>query len=202
MWIITALLAILIFLLLVVIMDTAMKLALMITTLYNYDTKKLFIPAVLTVILWGILLFGCYNSINANLDNNAIDMLFAMVFDRTLIEGYEGILIRTIVSTFLIGTLLQSLTYYTVNINYQKVTGTVRFSLKKLIKKLYFKIFKKDMTEKEQVSALSEVQRGPKKLTFVRAIITSIISVLLTFIICYVLFVIGTLLSNKVITMF
>ena len=114
----------------------------------------------------------------------------------------EGILIRTIVSTFLIGTLLQSLTYYTVNINYQKVTGTVRFSLKKLIKKLYFKIFKKDMTEKEQVSALSEVQRGPKKLTFVRAIITSIISVLLTFIICYVLFVIGTLLSNKVITMF
>ena len=65
-----------------------------------------------------------------------------------------------------------------------------------------FKIFKKDMTEKEQVSALSEVQRGPKKLTFVRAIITSIISVLLTFIICYVLFVIGTLLSNKVITMF
>lgn len=202
MWLITALLAILIFLLLVVIMDTAMKLALMITTLYNYDTKKLFIPAALTVILWGILLFGCYNSINANLDNNAIDMLFAMVFDRTLIEGYEGILIRTIVSTFLIGTLLQSLTYYTVNINYQKVTGTVRFSLKKLIKKLYFKIFKKDMTEKEQVSALSEVQRGPKKLTFVRAIITSIISVLLTFIICYVLFVIGTLLSNKVITMF
>ena len=143
-----------------------------------------------------------YDSINANLDNNAIDMLFAMVFDRTLIEGYEGILIRTIVSTFLIGTLLQSLTYYTVNINYQKVTGTVRFSLKKLIKKLYFKIFIKDMTEKEQVSALSEVQRGPKKLTFVRAIITSIISVLLTFIICYVLFVIGTLLSNKVITMF
>lgn len=202
MWLITALLAILIFLLLVVIMDTAMKLALMITTLYNYDTKKLFIPAALTVILWGILLFGCYNSINANLDNNAIDMLFAMVFDRTLIEGYEGILIRTIVSTFLIGTLLQSLTYYTVNINYQKVTGTVRFSLKKLIKKLYFKIFKKDMTEKEQVSALSEVQRGPKKLTFVRAIITSIISVLLTFIICCVLFVIGTLLSNKVITMF
>lgn len=202
MWLITALLAILIFLLLVVIMDTAMKLALMITTLYNYDTKKLFIPAALTVILWGILLFGCYNSINANLDNNAIDMLFAMVFDRTLIEGYEGILIRTIVSTFLIGTLLQSLTYYTVNINYQKVTGTVRFSLKKLIKKLYFKIFKKDMTEKEQVSALSEVQCGPKKLTFVRAIITSIISVLLTFIICYVLFVIGTLLSNKVITMF
>ena len=55
MWLITALLAILIFLLLVVIMDTAMKLALMITTLYNYDTKKLFIPAVLTVILWGIL---------------------------------------------------------------------------------------------------------------------------------------------------
>ena len=140
MWLITALLVILIFLLLVVIMDTSMKLALMITTLYNYDTKKLFIPAALTVILWALLLFGCFNSINANLNNNAIDILFAMVFDRTLIEGYQGILIKTLLSTFLIGTLLQSFTYYTVNINYQKITGTVRFSIKKIIKKIYLKI--------------------------------------------------------------
>ena len=43
MWLLIALVAILVFLLLVVIMDTSMKLALMITTLYNYDTKKLFI---------------------------------------------------------------------------------------------------------------------------------------------------------------
>ena len=51
MWLITILLVLLIALILIVIMDTAMKLALMITTLYNYDTKKLFIPATLTVIL-------------------------------------------------------------------------------------------------------------------------------------------------------
>lgn len=202
MWLITALLVILIFLLLVVIMDTSMKLALMITTLYNYDTKKLFIPAALTVILWALLLFGCFNSINANLNNNAIDILFAMVFDRTLIEGYQGILIKTLLSTFLIGTLLQSFTYYTVNINYQKITGTVRFSIKKIIKKIYLKIFKKDLYEKRVNSALSEVQRGPKKLTFIRAIITSVISMLITLAVCYGLFMIGTLLSNKVITMF
>ncbi|MGN1012577.1 MAG: hypothetical protein ACI4ON_01945 [Clostridia bacterium] len=202
MWLITALLVILIFLLLVVIMDTSMKLALMITTLYNYDTKKLFIPAALTVILWALLLFGCFNSLNANLNNNAIDILFAMVFDRTLIEGYQGILIKTLLSTFLIGTLLQSFTYYTVNINYQKITGTVRFSIKKLIKKIYLKIFKKDLYEKRVNSALSEVQRGPKKLTFIRAIITSVISMLITLAVCYGLFMIGTLLSSKVITMF
>ena len=41
MWLITILLVILIALVLIVIMDTAMKLALMITTLYNYETKKL-----------------------------------------------------------------------------------------------------------------------------------------------------------------
>lgn len=202
MWLITALLVILVFLLLVVIMDTSMKLALMITTLYNYDTKKLFIPATLTVILWALLLWGCFNTINANLDNNAIDILFAMVFDRTIIEGYEGILARTILSTFLMGTLLQSLTYYTVNINYQKVTGTVRFSMKKIFKKLYRLIFKKDLNSKVSNSSLSEIQRGPKKLTFIRAIITSVISVIITFVVCYALFMIGTLLSNKVLTMF
>lgn len=202
MWLITALLVILIFLLLVVIMDTSMKLALMITTLYNYDTKKLFIPATLTVILWAVLLFGCFNSINADMNNNAIDILFAMVFDRSLIEGYEGILIKALISTFLIGTLLQSFTYYTVNINYQKITGTVRFSMKKIFKKLYLKIFKKDLTENQINSALSEVQRGPKKLTFVRAIITSVISVLITIVVCYGLFMLGTLLSNKVLNMF
>lgn len=202
MWLITILLAILIFLLLVVIMDTSMKLALMITTLYNYDTKKLFIPATLAVVLWSILLVGCFNSINASLDNNAIDILFSMVFDRTLLEGYEGILIKTLLSTFLIGTLLQSFTYYAVNINYQKITGSVRFSLKKLFKNIYSKITKKDLAEKHSNYALSEIQRGPKKLTFIRAIITSIISVLLTLVICYILFMLGTLLSNKVLTIF
>ena len=66
----------------------------------------------------------------------------------------------------------------------------------------YLKIFKKDLYEKRVNSALSEVQRGPKKLTFIRAIITSVISMLITLAVCYGLFMIGTLLSNKVITMF
>ena len=179
-----------------------MKLALMITTLYNYETKKLFIPATLTVFLWAILLVGCYNSINTSLDGNAIDIIFSMIFDNTLISEYSPVLIKTLLSTFLIGTLLQSFTYYTVNINYQKVTGTVRFSLKKLIRNLCKKIFKKDIFKKENSSSLSEIQRGPKKLTFGRAIMTSIISVIITAIVCIVLFLIGNALSSKVITMF
>ncbi len=202
MWLITALVVILIFLILIVIMDTSMKLALMITTLYNYDTKKLFIPAALTVTLWTLLILGCFNSINTSLDNNAIDILFSMIFDNTIIEEYKGVLIKTLLSTFLMGTLLQSFTYYAVNINYQKITGTVRFSIKKVFKKLYLKVFKRNLTEKQIQSALSEIQRGPKKLTFVRAIITSIISVIITVLVCYALFEIGTLLSNKVLVMF
>ena len=202
MWLITFLLVILIALILIVIMDTAMKLALMITTLYNYDTKKLFIPATLTVLLWIILLVGCYNSINTSLDGNAIDIIFSMIFDNTLVAEYSSVLIRTLLSTFLIGTLLQSFTYYAVNINYQKVTGTVRFSLKKLIKSLIKKIFKKDIFKKGNESSLSEIQRGPKKLTFGRAIITSIISVLITIFVCIILFLIGNFLSVKVVTMF
>lgn len=201
MWLITVLLVTVVFLLLVVIMDTAMKLALMITTLYNYDSKKLFIPATLTVALWTILLFGCYNSINSSLNNDAIDVLFAMIFDREVLAQYSGVLLRSLLSTFLIGTLLQSFTYYTVNINYQKITGTVRFSFKKIFRKLYKKIFKKDLSSSKN-DALSEVQRGPKKLTFVRAIITSVISMLITVVLCYLLFMIGTLLSDNFMNIF
>ncbi len=201
MWLITVLLVTVVFLLLVVIMDTAMKLALMITTLYNYDSKKLFIPAALTVALWTILLFGCYNSINSSLNNDAIDVLFAMIFDREVLAQYSGVLLRSLLSTFLIGTLLQSFTYYTVNINYQKITGTVRFSFKKIFRKLYKKIFKKDLSSSKN-DALSEVQRGPKKLTFVRAIITSVISMLITVVLCYLLFMIGTLLSDNFMNIF
>ena len=202
MWLITILLVILIALVLIVIMDTAMKLALMITTLYNYETKKLFIPATLTVFLWAILLVGCYNSINTSLGGNAIDIIFSMIFDNTLASEYSPVLIRTLLSTFLIGTLLQSFTYYTVNINYQKVTGTVRFSFKKIIRNISKKIFKKDIFKKENNSSLSEIQRGPKKLTFGRAIMTSIISVIITVIVCIILFLIGNALSSEVITMF
>ena len=216
MWFITALLVILVFLLLVVIMDTSMKLALMITTLYNYDSKKLFIPACLTVIIWGLLILACFRTINKSLDYNAVDMLFSMLFDKTIIEGYKGMFARSIISTFLVGTVLQSFTYYSVNINYQKVTGTIRFSLKKLFKAIIEKIFKKknnDVVEtnasvvskrrgrlSSNIKALAEVKREPKKLTFPRAILTSVISVLFTLLICYGLFKIGTLLSGKVMT--
>ena len=205
MWLITALLVILVFLLLVVIMDTSMKLALMITTLYNYDSKKLFIPACLSVIVWGLLLLACFNTINKSLDNNAVDMLFSMIFDKTLIEGYVGVFVKALLSTFIVGTLLQSLTYYAVNINYQKVGGTIRFSLKKFFKAIFAKIFKNRNKEESSrkgfgssTYALTEVERGPKKLTFLRAILTSVISVLFTLVMCYALFMIGTLLSGKV----
>lgn len=217
MWFITALLVILVFLLLVVIMDTSMKLALMITTLYNYDSKKLFIPACLTVIIWGLLILACFRTINKSLDYNAVDMLFSMLFDKTIIEGYRGMFARSLISTFLVGTVLQSFTYYSVNINYQKVTGTIRFSLKKLIKAIIEKIFKKKSTQENDIingyttnrrgrlssniKALAEVKREPKKLTFLRAILTSVISVLFTLLICYGLFKIGTLLSGKVMTL-
>ena len=216
MWFITALLVILVFLLLVVIMDTSMKLALMITTLYNYDSKKLFIPACLTVIIWGLLILACFRTINKSLDYNAVDMLFSMLFDKTIIEGYKGMLARSIISTFLVGTVLQSFTYYSVNINYQKVTGTIRFSLKKLFKAIIEKLFKKKNNDvvdanasvvskrrgrlSSNIKALAEVKREPKKLTFPRAILTSVISVLFTLLICYGLFKIGTLLSEKVMT--
>ena len=216
MWFITALLVILVFLLLVVIMDTSMKLALMITTLYNYDSKKLFIPACLTVIIWGLLILACFRTINKSLDYNAVDMLFSMLFDKTIIEGYKGMFARSIISTFLVGTVLQSFTYYSVNINYQKVTGTIRFSLKKLFKAIIEKLFKKKNNDvvdanasvvskrrgrlSSNIKALAEVKREPKKLTFPRAILTSVISVLFTLLICYGLFKIGTLLSEKVMT--
>ena len=144
MWLITALLVILVFLLLVVIMDTSMKLALMITTLYNYDSKKLFIPACLSVIVWALLILACFNTINKSLDNNAVDMLFSMIFDRSLINGYVGVFVKALLSTFIVGTILQSFTYYSVNINYQKFGGTIRFSIKKLFKAIFSKIFKKN----------------------------------------------------------
>ncbi len=199
MWLLIALVAILVFLLLVVIMDTSMKLALMITTLYNYDTKKLFIPAMLTVILWAILLIGCFNTINTSLDNNAIDVIFSMIFDRTVFDGHQTVIIKALVSAFLIGTILQSFTYYTVNINYQKITGTVRFSLKKIINAIFKKLFKKDIkSKKSNSSSLSEVEIVPKKLTFIREIVTSVISIIITIIVCISLFLIGTLLSDKV----
>lgn len=201
MWLITALVVILVTLLLIVIVDTSMKLALMITTLYNYESKKLFIPATLTVVLWTILLIGCYRTINSAMDGNAMDILFSMIFDHELLEQYKLVIIKPIVSTFLLGTFLQSFTYYTVNINYQRVTGSLRFSIKRFISFIFKKIFKKDLTFGKSKFALSEIHRGPKKLTFIRAIITSIITIVVTIFICIVLFVIGQGLSKRVLKM-
>ncbi len=201
MWLITILVVILVALLLIVIVDTSMKLALMITTLYNYESKKLFIPATLTVALWVLLLLGCFNTINKAMDNNSLDILFSMIFDHALLEQYKYVIIKPLISTFIIGTFLQSFTYYTVNINYQRVTGSVRFSLKKFISFLSKKIFKKDITFGNSKKALTEIHLGPKKLTFIRAIITSMITIVVTLFICILLFMIGQSLSKDVLKM-
>ena len=64
------------------------------------------------------------------------------------------------------------------------------------------KLFKKDIFKNKNKANLSEIKRGPKKLTFIRAILTSVISVIITVSICFILFIIGTSLSDKVINLF
>ena len=174
-------------LLIYTVVSTITKLSLYLTTRTKYDNIRLFIPFILTVILWSTLVVLCLFTINKYLNKNVFEEIINLYLKK---ESLIPILrpITVISSIFLfIGIILQSLTYFSTNIPLEVFFGNIRCGIKKLFK------FKSNpehtnIVEKEQI----------EKLGLGNAFLASLFSTFLIILAIVVLAVIGLNISYNV----
>lgn len=189
MWILSMLLILFIFFIVLVIVSTSMKIGLIITNRHNYDSRLLIIPAILTMILWGIAIFTFYLLSKSIFTNGLEDMILTVIMTPSSIEHKTRIFITGGIIV-IITVLLQSLTYYSINIDYGKIWGFIRFRIKQILK-----IKPKENTKSKNIILNEEKFDVP----FYIAIITSILSFIISSLLIFGLYKIGISLSQKII---
>lgn len=124
----------LVLLLIYTMISTIIKLSLYLTTGTKYDNIRLFIPFILTVIVWVALVSLCILTINKFLNKN----IFEEVMELYLIKESIIPVLRPSLTIsciyLLIGVILQALTYFTVNIPLEKILSNIRYGIKKLFR--------------------------------------------------------------------
>lgn len=187
MWLLSTLLILLVFLIILVIISTSMKIGLIITNRHNYESKLLIIPSILTMILWLIALFTFYLIFKNTFSNGFEDMILTLVMTPSSIEDKSSLLIAGGLISF-IAVLLQSFTYYAINIDYGKIWGFIRFKIKQ----------KLNIKPKEGNNSNMLPSEERFDVPFSTALITSILTFIITISLIFGLYKLGTKLSQKV----
>ncbi len=189
MWLLFVLLIFLVFLLVLVIISTSMKIGLIITNRHNYESRLLIIPSILTIIIWGIAIFIFYLLSKDLFKNGFEDMLLTIFMAPSSIEFKKEILTNATIICF-VTVLLQSFTYYAINIDYSRIFGYIRFKIKTLIN---YK--EKNKKNSQKISIYEERFNVPLHI----AVITSIFTFIFTCLIIFGLYKLGVTLSHKII---
>lgn len=168
-----------------------MKIGLIITNRHNYDSKLLIIPAILSMILWGIALFILYLNCQNMFTNGLEDMLLTIIMAPSSIENKNKLLITAGIIVA-ITVFLQSFTYYAINIDYQKMWGYIRFKTKQILR-----IKTKENVKNKKILLNEEKFNVP----FHIAIITSILAFVISSLLVFGLYKLGIKLSQKIISL-
>jgi hypothetical protein len=172
----------------ITIVATIIKTVLFLTTKINYTTRTLFIPAILNIFTWSLvfyfLSFIIFNILNINLGSLLLNTFILKANEtQSIIKVIIAIAVGCI-----IGIILQSFAYFCINIDYKNIFRNTRW----LFKKKVLKTKKNDSTN----IALSD---NENKITFSNAFVASLFSFTLILFFVFILFNIGTALSQKII---
>lgn len=186
MFLLKLILILFITLIVLVIVSTAMKLSLLITRRHNYTNQLLLLPSFLSIIVWGLAFIFLYFIVLKITSQNLEQLLFITLMDpTTMIKTPKLIPIFSV--TTLVAILLQALTYYTININYEKIWGYLRFRLKQI-----FHIQSKE----NNMTIPKETYHVP----FHMAIIASFLTTSITFILIFLLYRFGYSISDSILS--
>ena len=182
------LLIVLIFLIILTIFSSIIKFSLLLTTRHKYNTSVLLVPSILNIISWSII-FYIWSIAIVHVTGKDI---FTIIFDNilnisSLRETILAILPITLIFIF-IGITLQSFSFFSVNIPYNKIKNRFKIVINKLFK------VKIKINNEEKGLVLNE---GEEELNIVNSFIASIFTFSLTFFLIIVCYSIGNILSNK-----
>lgn len=176
-------------LIVLVIVSTAIKLSLLITRRHNYNNQLLIIPSFLSIIVWALAFIFLYFVVLKITSQNLEQLLFTTIMDPTAIFQNSKLIPICSVTAF-VAILLQALTYYTININYEKMWGYIRFKLKQ-----FFHIHSKENMENNMT-----IPKETYYVPFYMAIIASFLTTIITFILIFLLYRLGYSVSDSILS--
>lgn len=185
--IVISLIIFLAFLIVYTIVSTIIKLALFLTTRTKYENIRLFIPVILTLIVWGLLIFFCIRTINNYIEKDIFSEIIKLYLTKqSFIPLAKPCLIIFAIFTF-IGIIIQTFTFFAVNIPLEKLFSNIRFAIKKVFK----------LNGKETDNNVS-VKEYVNKLNIGSAFLASMFCTILILFSIIVFVLIGLYLANKV----
>lgn len=193
---------ILLILILITISTTIIKVSLLVSTRFKYDTLPLIIPGILYIILWTLIAALWFITVNHFIPEGLISVLLDHMLKVSTSDLPYSILIASAICYSIVGIILQVFVFLTVNIPYEKIKMALKLWFKKLSKFIRVKVLKKD--EKIGAMPVSAIYIPEKwvRLTFLNSLVSSIFCYSLTlFCICILLFI-GNIASDKVLEKF
>jgi len=173
--------------------STIIKLSLYLTTRVKYENIRLVIPFILTILVWALVISVCIFSLNKYIDGNIFSQIMeTYILKQSLIPLLKPTIIFIVVY-LLIGIVLQSLTYFAVNIKLENCFSYIRYYICKLLKFLKLKLNIKTKQKPENI-----VEKEPiEELTLNTAILASFLSTILIIFSLTLFIVIGLTIANK-----
>lgn len=163
--------------------STTTKYLLKIFNNYEYKNYYLLLPTFLSMGSWSICFLIWYYIVTYILNVDIIEVIISFIVKEPQIpQNVLAFSFITLVSCLII----QSFAILTVNLDYKKITGNTRFTLKKI-----FKI--KEVTNKKLV-----LKDDPDKFNFITAFFISLLTFLIICIMIFILFFIGYIISRNI----
>lgn len=171
---------------------TVIKTILFLMTKYKYETRYLIIPSFLMISIFISVILAWYFTITKILNIDILSIYFNEFLNLDTSPNYDlkNVAILSIIYA-IIGIILQAFSYFTVNINYRKLSGFFRNIFKKT-----FKIKEIDINENNNSLRLDN---RPDRLSYSNAFISSLFTFSLLFFFVLVLLAIGNVISIKLI---
>ena len=208
-----------IFLLVYTMISSVIKVSLYLTTKHSYSNIRLFIPTILTLLVTIILTILLLFSIQHFTNKNLYEILFEHILRLNGISSYFKTLLPLGFAYIVFLVLLQSLTYFCVNIDLIKIWNTIKFNIKKLFKIIpnenneILNIDEKPVTSESIETKVTEseynktilnnnsqivLESEKEKLNFTSALVASLFTFCFILFSVIILLIIGFMLSDKV----
>ena len=196
MAIVYSLVILLVFLIIYTVISSIIRVSLYITTRVSYENMRITLPVILSLVTWTIIVSLYIFTVNKYIGKN----VFSEIFDIYIVKGNLATITRPIIVFGIIyllaGIILQSFTYFTVNVKLENLFSYIRYYICKLFRPLKEKLKLKTKQKPENIISKEPVE----ELTLGRAFISSIISTLMIILFITILAIIGTTIANKFIS--
>ena len=196
MAIVYSLVILLVFLIIYTVISSIIRVSLYITTRVSYENMRITLPVILSLVTWTLIVSLYIFTVNKYIGKN----VFSEIFDIYIVKGSLATITRPIIVFGIIyllaGIILQSFTYFTVNVKLENLFSYIRYYICKLFRPLKEKLKLKTKQKPENIVSKEPIE----ELTLGRAFISSIISTLMIILFITILAVIGTTIANKFIS--